>query len=392
MQKTRKTASKLLLAVIITALTLTLTACNKPIDKDNKDSGATDTTKGLFQVDTVIPESSYLDDSDSESTEEETTAPEPVLEPEKINPLTGLEAMEDYTLRRPVAIMINNIPQAIPQEGISYADVMYECIVEGYLTRLMMVVSDYEKLPVVGSVRSSREYYIDFAADYDAVYIHAGGSTEAYRQMKLRRTDHIDGVNMYTPDMFYRDTWRLNHLGKEHSLVTTGEGIADGIDYHNISTHLADGFDSPLDFVDYGSVKVPEGESGQYVRVTYSASHKPYFEYNSDDSLYYRYQFLGDEHIDKGTGEQLSFTNVILLYMPTTATDDYYGHMSVKTTGSGEGYYFTMGRYEPIRWEKTGVDVPMKLYNSLGEELLINRGKTFFQICTKGMEATTEIR
>ena len=60
---------------------------------------------------------------------------------------------------------------------------MYECIVEGGYTRLMMLAMDYENLPVVGSVRSSREYYLDFAANHDAIYIHAGGSEQAYTEI-----------------------------------------------------------------------------------------------------------------------------------------------------------------------------------------------------------------
>ena len=114
--------------------------------------------------------------------------------------------------------MINNIEVATPQEGVSYADIMYECVVEGWQTRLMMVVSEYESLPVVGSVRSSREYYLDFAANHDAIYIHAGGSQQAYAEIKQRKVDNLDGVNMYIPNMFYRDSWRQQNMGYEHSL------------------------------------------------------------------------------------------------------------------------------------------------------------------------------
>lgn len=353
----------------------------------NGDKGDGDDT--LFGVDTVV--TTETEAPDTEDTTAESEPPAPVV-PDVINPITGLEAEEDYSERRPVAIMINNIKQAIPQEGISYADVMYECVVEGGLTRLMMVVSDYESLPTVGSVRSSREYYLDFAADHNAIYIHAGGSDEAYRQIKSRKVNNIDGVTMYIPDMFYRDDWRLANLGYVHSLVTDGGRIVKGIAHKKYSTELAENFDSPLDFVPFGEERVPEGESGEYVSVTYSGEHTPYFEYNTEDKLYYRFQFKGEKHIDKGTGEQIAFTNVLVLYMPTVSTGDDYKHMSVDTTGSGEGYYFTMGKYEKIKWEKTGVDTPMKLYNEAGEELLINRGKTFFQICTTLMKNTTEIR
>ncbi len=386
--------SKLVLSMLILAAVLSTVSCNN----GGKPSDATDTTDAtvtednLFDVETVTPDTTEPPEEDTTDTEPEETEPPIPVEPEIINPLTGLEAEADYELRRPVSIMINNIHQAIPQEGISYADIMYECIVEGGLTRLMMVVSDYDSLPTVGSVRSAREYYIDFAADYDAIFIHAGGSDEAYKQLKSRRVDYICGVNRTAPNMFYRDEWRRANLGYVHSLVTDGERIVNGIAYRKFSTDIAADFDRPLDFVPYGTVNVPEGESGKYVRVTYNVGHSPYFEYNEDEGLYYRYQFKGEKHIDKGTNEQLSFTNVLVLYMKTVNTGDDYRHVNVLTTGSGEGYYFTMGKYIPVKWEKAGVDIPMKLYTEDGSELLVNRGKTFFQICSTQMRASTEIR
>ncbi len=351
-----------------------------------------DSDEPVFGIETVERPETYETVAPETETEPETEAE---TEPEAeivINPLTGLESENDYGARRPVAIMINNIRVATPQEGISYADIMYECVVEGQQTRLMMVVSDYESLPAVGSVRSSREYYLDFAANHDALYVHAGGSTQAYAEIKSRDVDNLDGVNMYIPGMFYRDAWRQNNMGYEHSLMTDGEKIAKGIAYLKYDTTLTENFDSPLDFVPFGEVRVPEGGDATYLRVTYSGSHKPYFEYNADEGVYYRFQFLGDKHKDSGTGKQISFDNIIVLYLPTVFTGDALKHMDVDTTGEGSGYYLTRGKYEKITWEKTDEDTPVKLYTESGEELTVNRGKTFFQICSEQMADTTEIR
>ncbi|MBQ8249719.1 MAG: DUF3048 domain-containing protein [Clostridia bacterium] len=350
---------------------------------------------GPFDVVTVAPPET------SETTAEPETEPEPetteapdLNEPEIINPLTGLEAEVDYENRRPLAIMINNIKVATPQEGISYADIMYECIVEGGQTRLMMVVSDYENLPVVGSVRSSREYYLDFAANHNAIYMHAGGSTQAYREIRDRGVNNLDGVNdnAISYKCFYRDSWRMSNMGYEHSLMTTGEKIVAGLEYKKYNTELAEDFDSPLDFVPYDSPRVPEGGDASYLKVVYSYSHQPYFEYNAAEGVYYRFQFLGDKHMDNTAGVQISFDNIIVLYCPTVSTNDSYNHMDVTTTGSGEGYYLYGGKYEKITWEKATEDTPVKLYSEAGEELRVNRGKTFFQICTEAMKESTEIR
>ena len=255
-----------------------------------------------------------------------------------------------------------------------------------------MVVSDYEDLPVVGSVRSSREYYLDFAANHDALYVHAGGSNQAYVELKSRDVDNLDGVNMYIPGMFYRDSWRQANMGYEHSLMTDGEKIADGVAYCKYRTDIAKDFDTPLDFVPWGESRVPSDGKAEYLKVVYHSSHAPYFEYNADEGVYYRWQFQGDKHMDNTANVQLSFTNVILLYCPTASTGDSYNHMDVTTTGTGEGYYLSLGGYEKITWKKSTEDSPVKLYNAAGEELLVNRGKTFFQICTTSMEKNTEMR
>lgn len=133
--------------------------------------------------------------------------------------------------------MINNIKVACPQEGIAQADILYECLVEGGLTRLMAVISDYTSIGVLGSVRSARDYYIDMAQNHDAIYIHAGGSPQAYAELYARNIDYICGVNMYTPNTFYRDNTRMNQMGYEHSLMTTGDGLRSGAFLQKVSHH-----------------------------------------------------------------------------------------------------------------------------------------------------------
>lgn len=387
--KMKSNRMKNILCLLLASQMLVCASCGAL--QTGNEAGSDDTKNDPFNVETVTPPET---EPVTETTAEDTTAAPVPSEPDIINPLTGLEAEVDYENRRPLAIMINNIREATPQEGVSYADIMYECIVEGGITRLMMVVSDYENLPVVGSVRSSREYYLDFAANHDAIYMHAGGSNQAYVELKSRGVDNLDGVNdnVISYKCFYRDAWREANMGYVHSLVTTGERIVDGIKYKKYDTTLAENFDSPLDFVPYDTVRIPEGGDASYLQVSYTVSHQPYFEYNENEGVYYRWQFRGDKHIDKTADVQLSFANVIVLYCKTASTNDSYKHMDVTTTGSGEGYYLYGGKYEKITWEKADEDTPVKLYNESGEELLVNRGKTFFQICTVDMKPSTVIR
>ena len=313
--------------------------------------------------------------------------------PQYVNPLTG-EAMEsDLSGMRPVAIMINNIRVACPQWGVSDADVLYECLAEGGITRLLMVKLDYPSLDVVGSIRSSRKYYLDLTQCYDAVYVHAGGSEEAYSEIPARKIDHIDGVRTdsrtgvnLSSMCFYRDNWRRNNMGYEHSLMSTGELIVAGIERMNYRTELKDNFAYPMDIIKPGYQIELDGEDATYVKITYRQAHYPEYEYNEETGEYLRYQFQHEKHIDAANDEQLSFRNVIILVMKHTNSGDEKGHINIKTTGEGNGYYFTGGKMVPITWSKATDDGPMVLTDSEGNRLICNRGKTAINVISPSIE------
>lgn len=368
---------KVILATLTVITTLFSASCDSIIEKREEVSDSISESVS----DTLTSESEEVTD---------TQAVETLVIPEFINPLTGLGTTEELTLKRPVAVMINNIRDAMPQEGTSYADIIYECIVEGAQTRLMAVYLDYESAPVIGSVRSSREYYLDFAMNHDAVYVHAGGSDEAYRQIKASRINNLDGVNMYVPDMFYRDAERRKTMSLEHTLMTNGEKIANGIDYMGYRSTANSEFEQPLDFAEFGTEIVPENGGAKYVSVSYSDEHSPYYIYNEENNMYERFQF-GKEQTDNSTGDQLAFDNIIILYCSTYNTGDAYGHYSVKVTGEGKGVYITRGGSVDITWKKADRATPVSFYLADGSELTVNRGRTMMQICTTSMEASTVI-
>lgn len=317
-------------------------------------------------------------------TETEPVETEPVIViPEFINPLTGLSARRDFSTERPVAIMLNNLWAALPQHGISQCDILYECLVEGGITRLMAVTYDYENIGVLGSIRSSRHYYLDLAQNYDAIYVHAGGSDQAYLEIKNRGINNLDGVNMNIPDMFYRDAERLKTMGYEHTLMTTGEKIAAGIAYKKYRTELKDDLSgkNAFNFVDYGTARISAEGDATCLWLPYSKYQTACLIYDTTSNTYFRYQFEDVPHIDGTTGKQIDFSNVIVLLCPADAVGDSKGHLDIKTENkSGEGYYLYGGKYEKITWSKPTEDSTTTYYGSDGEELKLNRGKTFISI------------
>lgn len=322
-------------------------------------------------------------DKETESiVETETDAPTLVIPP-YFNPLTGLGSEKDLSLSRPVAIMINNLWGALPQEGISNCDIMYECLVEGGITRLMVLSADYGSLGAIGSVRSSRHYYLDLAQNYDAIYVHAGGSSYAYEEIKSRGINNLDGVNMYVPGMFYRDAKRLETMSYEHTLMTTGEKTVTGISFKKYRTELKDEFKnkSAFNFVDYGTDRAILGDDANCIYLPYSKYQQARFDYNAETNTYFRYQFEDVAHIDGTTGKQIDFTNVMILFCPTKViAGDSAGRLDITTEGSGTGYYAYGGKYEPITWRKPTEDSPTEYFGVDGAPLVLNRGKTFISI------------
>ncbi len=326
------------------------------------------------------------EDTTADTTEEETTEPDNNAEPAYTHPLTGLACEQDLSGVRPVSIMVNNIKASLPQEGVAQADILYECLAEGGITRLMAIITDYGAVTQIGSVRSARDYYIDYAGGYDCIFFHAGGSTYAYDTMSARGTDHVDGVNgpahLYSgTGTFIRDPERLKKYSSEHTLmIQSGAGIQGAIDYYKFRTEIKEDYTAPMQFAPWGETITGE-KAAQEISVVLSNYQKVNYTYDADSGVYLRFQYDGMPHIDSTTGEQLSFTNVLLLSADcgNIAGDDK-GRIWMETTGSSSGWYITGGTCTPITWKKDSCDSVMRYYYADGNEVKFNRGKTMINI------------
>lgn len=166
-----------------------------------------------------------------------TSQPAPAPTPEPYdgpwNPLTGEPIGEDWVNRRPVAIMLNNLKEALPQQGQSEADILYEVLAEGGITRMLGVYQSVEGVGKIGSIRSARPYYLELALGHDAVYLHAGGSEDAYAKIRQWGVDALDGVrgpymsNSDNGNLMWRDSERRKSYSLEHTVVTSGDAVCE---------------------------------------------------------------------------------------------------------------------------------------------------------------------
>ena len=198
--------------------------------------------------------------------------PEPEPEPQLpyVNPLTGEGCATDIGKNRPVAIMLNNLKKALPQLGVSQADIIYEAVAEGGITRMLGVFQSMEGVGNIGSVRSARDYYVSLAYGHDAVFLHAGGSPQAYDAIQSWGVTALDCVNgPYEGTLFWRDADRRKTMGLEHSVLTSGETIQKLLPtYKRVTLEHKEGYTYPMSFLAEG--QTASGTPAAEVQVKFS--------------------------------------------------------------------------------------------------------------------------
>lgn len=287
-----------------------------------------------------------------------------------VNDLTGLPMDEAKEDNRPLAVMINNIDIAQPLMGVSKSDVMYECLAEGGITRIMACFKDPEGVTEIGSVRSARPYYIRIAQGMDAIYMHSGGSGEAYALLGSGVVDEFD----LDTDMMWRDEWRRENLGYEHSVLTSGELLENGIANYGVQRTYEGGSPESQAFSGTDS-QVLTGEAGTYLCATFSSYKDTTFTYDAEAQTYLVSQF-GEAQMDGTYNAQVTRQNVLALYIPTYSPDGGL-LQQMDLIGSGDGYYMSHGKIIPIIWHKDSYDTPFYYTTETGEALIMLPGNVY---------------
>ncbi|WP_295868018.1 DUF3048 domain-containing protein [uncultured Oscillibacter sp.] len=312
-------------------------------------------------------------------------APAPIPEPEPepagpagTNPLTGLPMEPEYESLRPVAVMLNNLKAAQPQLGNSLADIIYEVPAEGGITRMLALYQtlEGEQVGMLGSIRSSRPYYIELALGHDALYVHAGGSPEAYQDLSAWGVDNMDGVNGGSDaKIFWRDKERRKTMDYEHTLVTSGEKILAYLAEGYFPTEHADGYDYPQRFAEDGTPT--GGTAAELVSVKFSQYKTGVFDYDAAEGAYLVSQY-GKPYTDGNTGGQVRAVNLLTLETEISQiSGDSYGRLRVRTTGEGRGQYFCGGKTVPILWSRKDRNSPFVYRTEDGAPLTLGQGNSY---------------
>lgn len=303
-----------------------------------------------------------------------------------------LKIVNQDSKSRPYAVMINNNHAAWPQCGIGDAYLVYEIIAEGGITRMMALYKDQDTAKI-GSIRSARHYFIDYAEENDAIFVHWGGSPQAYK--RLSSIDSIDGIAL-EGSVFFRDKTLKRDL--EHTGFTSMKNVKEYAEEKGYTRDTEKDLLLNYSIEEIDMDEIPNVTSADSVTIKYSDYHSTSYKYDEDKKVYYR-SMSGKANVDLETGEQYTAKNIIAYKVEnyTLSDGENKGRQDIKNIGTGTGYYITDGKVIPITWEKKShSDQTVYKYEN-GEELKVNDGNTFIQICPmsgsitiKAKEATTE--
>jgi hypothetical protein len=274
--------------------------------------------------------------------------------------------------------MMDNHYKARPQSGLSEAEVVFEILAEGLITRYMAVIQVAEP-KVIGPVRSARPYYLKRALEFNPLYVHVGGSMQAMADIVSYEMADVDGL---VSGQFYRE----DHKNMPHNAYISHDGIRVHADYRGYYKEVE--FEGlPIGY----DINELNGLSTSEVKVEYKApsngdsyGYVVEFKYNEANKNYERY-VNGVKHLDETTEILLTADNIIVQKV-VHKTIDNEGRRELSMIGTGSGYYINRGERIEIVWEKTSDRGQTKYYLEDGSELILNPGITWVQVIKSGTE------
>ena len=279
------------------------------------------------------------------------------------SPLNGAQVSDEAATKQPItAVMIENSPDARPQSGLADAEVIYEAIAEGGITRFLTLFQQ-NKPTLVGPVRSLRMYYVDWLTPYQPSVAHVGGSQKALETVRNGSYRDIDqfhnpayywrASDRYAPHNVYTSFEKLDALNKEKGYT---ESVLTGLERQ----------DAPND---------KQATATQVVINFSSAAYNTVYTFNPDSNTYKRSYAIGP-HTDREKGD---ISPSVVIAMKTTmqaVTEDGYRE-SIQTTGTGEAVIFQNGGVIEATWKKADQKSQLVFVDKDDKPIKLNRGQTW---------------
>ncbi|WP_316570636.1 DUF3048 domain-containing protein [Neobacillus sp. YIM B06451] len=281
-------------------------------------------------------------------------------------PLTGIGSQTEPD-NRAFAVVVNNFPKARPQSGLNQADIVYELLAEGDVTRFLAVYQS-EKPESIGPVRSARDYYIEIAKGLDSIFIAHGYSVEAKKMLNSGYIDHLNGM-AYDGTLFKRASFRK----APHNSYIPYENIVKGAERNGFKLSPAP---KPFKFLTEKEVAHIDGRIALSAFVSYGTkTYSPTYKYDPSIGKYKRY-INGEMMVDLETKQPILLDNIFIAEMSHTPAGPG-GLRDIDLKSGGKGYLFQKGKVIEVDWlNNNGRIIPVKD----GNEAAFVPGKTWVNI------------
>lgn len=321
---------------------------------------------------TCVGDTCVSDTKTDEEADQSFASPSPTPTPAPIftNKLNGNVVAEGGEYLRPLAVMIENHQEARPQSGLNQADIVYEAIAEGGITRFMAVFADPRTSVRVGPVRSARPYYVDFATELGAFYAHVGGSAEALAQIAATKVYDLNQFGIGEP-VFRRDFSR--NVALEHTMYSSTDAL------WRYATETKK-WPTAGDYTPWTFADTPARDTlpaTQTVNISFSsADFAVEWRYNPETNLYTRFM-AGKQHVNASDGAAIEASDIILQTVQRS-------HINEKTwkftlTGQGKAVIVKNGIQVAATWKKTGTGRTV-YYDSNNQEIPLTKGKIWVEL------------
>ena len=290
-----------------------------------------------------------------------------IVNPGEISALPDVKEKESPFGSRPISIMVENSEGARPQTGLDKANIVYEVLAEGGITRFLAIYYDKDA-EIIGPVRSARPYFVGKALEHQAIYVHVGGSEEAYNFIK---TEKIDDINEFVD---FQPFWRTTDRKPPHNLFTSTVRLrkeANKLGYIEMIKKEDYQFETDRN-------EKLSGEQASTIVIPYNGNYTISYKYQPTTMKYLR--FLNNEpHIDAKTRVQLSVDNVIVQFAKTQIIDEE-GRLAIDFIGEGKGLVFFKGSSEEIIWVKEDLRARTVFLDKARNQLALTPGNVWIQV------------
>lgn len=282
---------------------------------------------------------------------------------------------------RPIAVMIDNHKGAWPQAGLNKTYLVYEIIVEGGETRLMALFKGQD-VDVIGPVRSSRHYFLDYAMENDAIYAHYGWSPKAKNDISSLGINSINGIYYGKPTF-----WRISAKKAPHNAMTSTKTILDAAKKKGYKTSS-----KATSVLNYSSqeIELKDGKTATEVKIPHSYMQNVTYKYDAKTGRYTRYA-RGVLQKDYTTGKSITTKNIIIMFANNSQLQDgtKKDRQDLHNIGTFDGYYITNGKAIKIKCKKENRRSKTIYTNATtGEVIEVNDGNTWINICPKSAKVS----